>query len=234
MSDAVTRPSVAPKRLVAELAVIVLGILLALSADAWVSERIAAEEEGEYLAALQQELSSVRVDAEAYVEYLSAQIKLLAKFTDPEVLRRASRDSIGHWMASGLYDATEFVTQEVVVDELESSGRIALLGDEEIRRGLTRYAQLMERLRDVEDLTRDTQLGYVDPFLMQYGDLGLISQAWGVVDAVPDPKWNPQALIEAQGLLNLANKKIGDLDAAGTRVKELIAHLDSLLEALEG
>ena len=63
MSDAVTRPSVAPKRLVAELAVIVLGILLALSADAWVSERIAAEEEGEYLAALQQELSSVRVDA---------------------------------------------------------------------------------------------------------------------------------------------------------------------------
>ena len=67
MSDAVTRSSGAPKKLVAELAVIVLGILLALSADAWMSDRVAAEEEREYLTALQHELSSVRVDAEAHV-----------------------------------------------------------------------------------------------------------------------------------------------------------------------
>ena len=53
MSDAVTRPSGAPKKLLAELAVIVLGILLALSADAWMSDRVAAEEEREYLTALQ-------------------------------------------------------------------------------------------------------------------------------------------------------------------------------------
>lgn len=182
------RPSLA--RLAAELAVIVLGVLLALWADGWVAERRDRAVERSRVEALRDNLEATRErlqDAREEAASAREALTLIAYWEDPA--EAAERQDV---ISSGLLFGPAFTPEMNVYDDLKSSGDLALLRNGGLRQALARMDATFEQLALIQaDLTMVQQLNF-DPFVVREfslaGALGPILDLDGLpTDAVvPD------------------------------------------------
>ena len=156
-------------RLVAEFGVIVLGVLVALWADDWASDRQRAEIErarvealgenvGETLEALNQELENASL-AEAALRTVLADEPSLT----PEQFREA--------VLIGFFYGPEFTAEVDVYEDLKNAGELALLSDAALRRALSQMDASLRRLALAQsDLASVQQLRF-DPYTIEEMDL---------------------------------------------------------------
>lgn len=157
-------------RLGAELAVIVLGVWIALWADGWASERSDRRTEAARLEALDQNirrtLATLAEEREETRQAIEA-LRMLA--TLPEDAPEG--DEVGDDFLFGFLHVP-FISPELhVYEDLRSSGELGLLTDPELRLGLSVMDAAFDRLvAALEDLSTVQQLN-VDPYLLERIDL---------------------------------------------------------------
>lgn len=152
-------------RLGAELAVIVLGVLIALWADGWVAERRDRAVERSRIEALMDNVAATRERLRAAQELARSAreaLTLIVYWEDAEEVGR-HQDLI----SSGLLFGPVFTPEINVYADLKNSGDLALLRSADLRQALARMDATFEELDLLQaDLTMVQQLNF-DPFLLR-------------------------------------------------------------------
>lgn len=154
----------------AEVALIVIGITIALWADSWVGERRDAQRETMRLTALHADtektlaaISIVRDDASNAAIALRKILELQPPY-EPE---KETLDLLRH----GLLFGSIFHAEMSVYDDLKNSGELSLLTDPSLRRLLSSMEAGLEQLRLMQaDLTTVQQLN-IDSYMVDHMDL---------------------------------------------------------------
>lgn len=167
-------------RLGAEFVVIVLGVLIALWADALMQARQDREIEARYLAMLLEDVGeSERLLAESNATR-ERMFAALGKVADSD-LTGVSSDSIGRWVYDGLVLVGSFEPQFTALQDIRSSDQLRLL-PASVRREVAELDRDMEFLSRMEDDLLRTQQQLVDPYLVEHTPLaGLLTD----VDRLP-------------------------------------------------
>ncbi len=211
-------------RAVGELAVIVLGVWIALWADGWAAQRRDRARETAKLAALRDNVSAVLVDLREEredTEWAWTTLRQLALATRP------GADAPEHTLANVLLFVPEFHPVLSVYDDLQSSGELSLLTDDTLRRELSALDARTRRLEVLlADLGTVQQLN-VDRYLIEHVELSqLMGHLIDQNDSVGDPI---AAVVEDPAFRNLVLFK---LDLVG-QVREQLRQLDSALVVVE-
>ena len=154
----------------AELAVIVLGVLIALWADGWVAARADRQVEESRVSALRDNVVSSRArlaDARAEARAAHAALTQIAYLEDAGEVGRSSE-----MVLSGLLFGPIFTPEMNVYNDLKSSGDLALLKNVPLRQALARMDAIFEQLALLQaDLTTVQQLNF-DPYVVRELVLG--------------------------------------------------------------
>lgn len=160
------------KRATMELAVIVVGVLIALSADQWWASLADERTEAAYLSRMMDDISSASRDLNTQTgraqQYLSASAELSGL---PRTGLSISEDSLAVLVADGLFNLVGWDGGISTLDDLKNTGRLGLISDPEIRRGIAELDRLNAQIRSAEDDLLQTQHHTLDPFLIRSTDL---------------------------------------------------------------
>ena len=155
----------------AELAIVVVGVTLALWADDWVSERESRSLEQARLRALadnvDQTLIEIRRDLDAAVDAADALRRLI---TEEHLPPEEQIDLVRY----GLLYGPEFSPELNVYDDLKNSGELALLTNPELRRWLARLDSSLELLELAQADFTGMQHLQIDSFAVDHIDLPAI------------------------------------------------------------
>ena len=154
----------------AELAIVVVGVTLALWADDWASERGRRALEQTRLQALSEnvdqtlaELHGDRADATAAASAIRGLIN------GKEMSVNESREAIRF----GLLYGPAFSPELNVYDDLKNSGELALLTDADLRRSLAQMDSSLELIRLAQEDFSGVQHLQIDSFAVDHTDLGV-------------------------------------------------------------
>ena len=160
-----------------ELTVIVVGVLIALTADDWWADRNERFEEQELLIAM-------RDDVAATIELSERNLGNAGRIRD--ALRTLSAGSEGpagtaeptdldHLMQLALWDLATTQVQMSAYAEARNSGYTRLIRDPELRRTLARFDHRLEALRTIEGDVYDHQQLKMDPYLLANSEVARFS-----------------------------------------------------------
>lgn len=216
-------------RLVAELLVIVLGVLLALWADGWVAERSERRVEASRVAALRENVTATRARLDqALDEATSAQSALTttARWTDASDV--AGRE---HRVGVGLLYGPVFTPELNVYMDLKSSGDLALLRSDDLRQALARMDAKFEELALLQaDMVMVQQLN-IDPYVIREFDLGPIVGPWVGLDDLTEAPATPA--FDIREFRNLSLFKLDLVEQEIQTYREAMDALDDVEEAIE-
>lgn len=162
-------------RLLAEFAVVVLGVTIALWADGWAAERRERTVEIARLRALQDNITQTLAALDAAREEAKGAGAALR-----ELVARSEWTS-EELQAAVMYGATygpTFTSEMDVYEDLKSSGELALLTDPDVRRALSAVESRIETVEASQaDLSFVQQLN-LDTYLMDRTDLRPLFREW--------------------------------------------------------
>jgi hypothetical protein len=189
VSDTRKRKWSLPARLGVELAVIVVGVLLALWADGWVADRADRKEEASRVAALRENIVATRDRLNLALEQsVSVREALTSTAQWTEIRDMAGRAEL---VGNGLLYGPVFTPELNVYTDLKSSGDLALLRSTDLRQALARMDATFEQLALLQaDITMVQQLT-IDPFVIREFDLGPIVGPWVGLEDLPREPNNP-------------------------------------------
>ncbi len=152
------------KRAIAELLIVVVGVLIALSADSWLQTRRDRAEETDHLIALRADVvASVRLlEDENLVQ--DSQFASLMHLLRGDA-SRASKDSVAAWVNQGLYNIGTYTPRLSALQDLEMSGELQLIQSPELRRELAGLRTALKTLDTQQTDYARSQQGLLDPFL---------------------------------------------------------------------
>ncbi len=158
------------KHAIAEVALIVVGVTIALWADAWVGDRQDARRENARLTALYADteetltaISSIRLE----VADAAVALREILSLQPPYEPHSETLDLLRHGLLFGL----AFHPEMSVYDDLKNSGELALLTNPELRQALSSMEAGLEQLRLAQaDLTTVQQLN-IDSYMVDQMDL---------------------------------------------------------------
>jgi hypothetical protein len=158
---------------VLDLMVVVLGIVIGLQASQWNQSRIDQREEIKYLAALGADLDDshalLKESIDRYDQIREALIRLIEISDDPA--RQVPGDNLEQLLWQGLWYLS-FVEEHLnVYDDLKSSGRMNLIGDPELRLGLSELKSMFDRYEKTERDASQLQNLTIDGYLIDHSDI---------------------------------------------------------------
>lgn len=152
-----------PGRLLAELVVIVLGVLIALWVDNLNAERLERRQEQAYLNGVLQDLGSdsaaLAFRSELVDRGLHAADQLLEFRHDPG--RTAAADSLSVWLFRAAF-VDNFTVQDHTYREILGAGGLSLIRNPEIRRGISDYYRSIESAAFFTDYYKGEEEDYWD------------------------------------------------------------------------
>ncbi len=158
------------KHAVAEIALIVVGITIALWADAWVGDRRDAQRENARLTALHADTDKTLAAISEIHEDTSDAAIALRKILEMQP-PRGPDERVLDLLRHGLLFGSAFYPEMSVYDDLKSSGELALLTNPGLRRSLSSMKAGLEQLRLAQaDLTVVQQLN-IDSYMVDHMDL---------------------------------------------------------------
>ena len=157
-------------RLGAEVAVVVLGVTIALWADGWVAERNDRAVETARLGALQDNVNVTLTDLREARDNAGGAAAALRKLLSVPQHDRHD-DEVEELLRYGLTYGPDFFPELNVYDDLKNSGELALLTNPELRRSLASMESRLELARFAQaDLITVMQLNF-DSYLITHFDL---------------------------------------------------------------
>lgn len=154
-------------RVVVEGAVVVISILLAFGIDAAWAARQARSTEVDYLNALRaemvlasEELAEDHGRRDGWLSYADSILAQISARTAPDSVVNVWIQQVGMFM-------TRFFPPSSVLNDLESSGSLAVLTSQALRLALLSYERGRERLNFMEDWAREVDEDGLRPYLTQ-------------------------------------------------------------------
>ena len=219
-------------RLIAEFAIVVLGVTIALWAGSWVTAREDRAEEIMRLHALQDNVTTTLADLHDEIGNSTGAVDALRKLVGQSEL---PDDEIRGLLRYALMYAPNFSPELNVYDDLKNSGELALLTDRRIRRALARMDAQLKRFQLAQVDLASVQLLDIDSYLIDeidlrplYGtDLGL---EWTTVDGrrdfefVSDTRFQNRVLLKLD-LVSAIQSGLTDVEVALVEVQQTIGML---------
>ncbi len=179
-------------RLGAELAVIVAGVLIALSADAWWDRRQERETEIRHLRALHEDLlgslALLKESNQGRARLFAALERLAAGD-----LANASPDSVSGWVHVGLFQLENYEPQLTALVDIQASDQLRVLTPE-VRRGIAELSRVIREHGRLQDDVIASQQNLLDPYLVERVPL---AEILAVADSLPlsmrlpaEPDWS--------------------------------------------
>jgi len=133
-------------RFAGEFVVIVIGVFVALAADRWQQTASERESERSYLERLRTEIAADTARMKQLVAR-SEQKRVALAYIEAAIARRPPADSLRD-LAANMREASYYMEQDfrtTAFDELQSTGRLMLLSDAEVRAAVVAYHEFIER-----------------------------------------------------------------------------------------
>lgn len=149
----------------AELTIVISGILIALALNAWWQGRIDRKSELELLGSLKSEfienITELETRREFYKSRYGSALRLIELGPKAAKLSPESQDSIWRWvLRGGSYDPSMGV-----LNSATSSGTILLIRDAALRADLAAWPSLVYNVEDLEDRIMNLQFNHFIPWL---------------------------------------------------------------------
>lgn len=160
---------------VAELVLVIAGVLIALAVDGWIGDSRDRKTEAVYLDLLARDIDGIRDQADLQIEFEQEKIDMAAAayaaLSSPDP--RARQEEIGSLLPM-LVSRRTLNLNSATYDQMVSSGHLQLIRNHELRDSIVRFFATMERNeRIVQNNNRDLiDLVYV-PFILRSGISGL-------------------------------------------------------------
>jgi hypothetical protein len=220
-------------RVLGELSIIVLGVMIALSADAFLAERAERISEVEHLVALHSDLVQSR---EILAESEAERVRLLYSLERllVEDLNSVPADSVSLWVYDGFWIIGTFAPRLSSLRDLQTSGEVSILSAD-VRIGLAELDQSLDELIDLEDDFARSQQGLLDPYVterMPLAPILAVADSLPIPDSLSEtPDWSSLLTAQARNLMafKLSLGKIG-----AQRRQRFRAEMTALMEVLEG
>ena len=161
---------------VAELVLVVVGVLIALAVDGWISDSRDRQTERVYLELLVRDIEGIRRQADLQIEFEQERIDAAARTykalssSDP----RAKRSEIRSALALLITRRTVNM-RSATYDQMVSSGHLQLITNHELRNEIVRFFAEMERN---EQIMNNNNRELIDdvfvPFVMRIGVSALV------------------------------------------------------------
>ena len=168
------------RRPVAEICVIVAGVLIALGADSWWTERQERQEEIEVLAAIKVDLQQTAVTADQNLERVGKRIESLRVLAEGSAgpVAGLSDDALADMLTTGLWDTGALSVQMSAYDEIKTSGRLRLIQDPELRRSLANFDRTLQRVRAREAEAFEHQHSITGPYVVENIQVSQLDEAF--------------------------------------------------------
>lgn len=221
-------------RLIAELAIIVLGVLIALWADGWVADRQDRDKEAARIAALRDNIVATQERLADALETTDFVVGKLRKIVYWENLDDFDDDYKGALLAGYLF-GPRFTPEMNVYDDLENSGELSLLTSDSLRQALARMSAALYAIGiSQQDLLTVQQMNF-DPFVVEHLSIPATPDSPFRLDNIPVDAQPP--LPEMRIIRNLALFKLDligqlkqDYDAADVALQRVLEEIDTYLD----
>jgi hypothetical protein len=156
---------------VAELVLVIAGVLVALAVDGWISDSHDRKTEVVYLKLLARDIEGIRQQADLQIEFEKEKIGAAAKAyaalttSDPRTKRTEIYSSL-----SMLVSRRTVSLSSATYDQMVSSGHLQLIRNHELRNRIVRFFAAMERNERITDNNNRALIDNVFvPFVMRAG-----------------------------------------------------------------
>ena len=220
-----------------EALLILLGILLALAADAWWEERSERRQEQEYLEAMAAELEQMRAHVDVVLQGAGQTIETAATLLEisPDLPPSVTPDSLSE-LLSNISMEVLWSPPTAVYEDLVNTGAVGLIRAHEVRLGLNELMESVSWVQSRADRHNEFFWTEMDPYFRRHLPV-LAVFGWDAL-AVTREEWIPGDFIRTEEFRNLiAVKGLAALDVrdGGEELTVLIEELAGTVEAaLEG
>jgi len=220
------------KQAAGEAALILLGILLALAADALWGHRTERIEEREYLIALEDELATLKAYAGDVIRHVSD-----IEDTGSTLLRISAEWETTRVSTDSLADLVADLGQEIawsppfsVYQDLLNTGSVRIIRSEEVRHGLTEVVGVEEWVSDRRERHNQFFWDRLEPYLRRHVSIVAIFEYPGL--SAPEATWVPGEFIGSLEFRNIVAAKSFAAADVRTGAEELIQVVDRVLAAV--
>ena len=193
-----------------DVIVVIVGIYLGLQVQEWSNIRAERQEEQAYLINLESDLTTsvelANTDLELSHRTVSSLTYILDAVFEPQA--EVPQDKLDKAVFYGLYNVLQMEVQLNTLDEMISSGKLALLRNNQLRNRLVGLSRKIEAIRYEERNIYDILVGHIDTSLVErYNAINYIRFEGTIHNDYIDKKYLvPQAADDLLPLLD--NKKI--------------------------
>ena len=167
-----------------ELAIIIAGVLIALWADQWWTDRQDLKTQSTYLAALNDDINetvaALRTLMDEFANWRDA-AATLSQF-DGRQTDLPPQAVLFDLISRGLFQVASLETRLAAYEDLKTTGRLGLISDAALRRNLAEVDQMLQDVRTAESDLWESQHISVDPFLVARTDMVAVSRASDLAD----------------------------------------------------
>jgi len=145
---------------IGQLLIILVGVVVALAADRWNQGRLDRASAGDYLASLEQDLREDTASLSAELE-MAERREVEARLILDVVIEKKTIDDPSEFVLAVVNAAWygEPVQSRETFDDLVETGRLGLIQDQALRRGLTDYYHFVDRRSQANALQRQRVWG---------------------------------------------------------------------------
>ncbi len=152
---------------VGELVIVVAGVMIALSAEGWLTESQERIDEIELLEAIKEDVRDTTVRSDQNLARVNLRLESLRLLNEGAAAAADLDDeSLADVLSSGLWEIGALSVQMSAYDEIKSSGRLRLIGDPQIRRALSELDRHLQRVRARELEAFEHQIRVTAPYVM--------------------------------------------------------------------
>lgn len=214
-------------RMLSESVLIVLSILLALSADAWLDSRNLASQQDRYLAALARDFSEMKENADSSFHAanrgVEAGIRLSSLLQEgAEIDANLAREWLWHLVFYEVFSPSNGAYEALLV-----SGNIEFLGNEGLKRELADFFGSFRDTIASEQLLLDTQISLFssENFSRLAGWHRMGQGGVPIASNFPIDQWyDSEEFLNSLGILTVRqNDVLEDYEFLGTRIENISA-----------
>jgi hypothetical protein len=222
----------------AEAVAVLGGVLAAFSVDAWWGQRADRQREVAYLAALEAEVAATQQVLADHLKYLTGSMEAARDFlqlaAEPDS-PGASADSITNLLYV-LGPFRDFSPERAALDDLTSSGGLAIIRSQTLRRSLAAYERQLARNRTAQEEVQQFWRLELSPFYNEHGNLRGMLQSGQVgedITLAELPFQPDRAAFLSRHHANMLMHRIFLTERVRNRHAELQATIFTLLELLD-
>jgi hypothetical protein len=164
---------------VGELFIVVAGVMIALSAEGWLTERQERIDEIELLEAIKEDILETTVRSDQNLARVNLRLESLRLLNEDSTAAAGLDDeSLADVLEPALWENGALSVQMSAYDEIKSSGRLRLIDDPQLRRALSELDRHLQRLRARELEAFEHQIRVTAPYVMLNIQVAQLSLDW--------------------------------------------------------